>query len=97
MLEQISNDDLELSLDNYINNGKNTKAEELLIIMYVLQLFYRSGKRFTNNEEVHTKYHLLVNDRLVDSLKKDGMIEEFSDAKTGEPVYFLKEQDHDKV
>lgn len=93
--QKISNEEIEKALDNQINQTQS-EAEEILLVMYILQLMYRSGHRETCTKDVHEKYQLLVTDRLLQGMVTDGLIEEEFDTETLEPVYSLKNIEPEK-
>lgn len=88
----IPSDKLDDILDRMIDEEYTSNEEEELIVLYILQLMYRSGRRTSCTEYVHEKFENLINDRRIQLLKEAGLIEEFFDTTTLEPVYVFSEK-----
>lgn len=87
----VSFNEVDQAIDNYIDGVKNEELEEKLFV-FVLQLFYRSGKKETSTNEVLEKINLLIADRLLDNLKSKDLVDEVFDVEENDYVYSLTEK-----
>lgn len=85
----ISMQDLDDILDKHIDKEEVTEEEERKIVTYILQLFYRSGRKESSSEEIYNKYNALIGDRVIQHMEGMGVIESLFDSERGEMVYKL--------
>lgn len=88
----ISSEEIDRILDKHIDGEKVLDEEYEYIIKYILQLFYRSGRRRSSTEEVHEKYNNLIGDRAIRLMDQMGIIDSFYDTEKEEYVYKLNEK-----
>jgi len=92
MNENISLEEIDSILDKYIDNEEVLEDEQEKIVMYILQLFYRSGRRTSCTTDVHEKYNALITDRQIELLSNMGYIDAMYDSEKNDFVYTLTEK-----
>lgn len=88
----ITIDEINTVLDKHIDEEKVSDEEFQLIITYILQLFYRSGRRFSNTATTHEKYNCLIVGRSLELMNDMGIIEAVYDTELQEYLYKLNEK-----
>lgn len=88
----ITIDEINTVLDKHLDEEEVSDEEFQLIITYILQLFYRSGRRFSNTVTTHEKYNRLIAGRSLELMRDMDIIEEFYDTEKEEYVYKLNEK-----
>lgn len=92
MNEEISLEEIENILDQYIDDQKVSDDDEQKMVMYILQLFYRSGRRKSCTDDVHQKYNALIVDRQIELLSEMGYVDVAYDSEKNDFVYSLSEK-----
>lgn len=88
---EINIDEINTILDKHLDEEEVTEEESKLVVMYILQLFYRSGRRSSNTTITYEKYNMLIASRAIELLNGMGIIEELYDTEKEEYVYKLNE------
>jgi len=94
---KITTDEINTILDKHLDEEEVSEEESQLIVMYILQLFYRSGRRSSNTITTHEKYNLLIASRAIELMRDMDIIEEFYDTKKEEYVYQLNNRGKELV
>ena len=92
MSVNITSEEIDNILDKHIDEERVSDEEALTIISYILQLFYRSGRRTSNTTDVHEKYNNLIADRKVKLMTDMGLVDHVYDTNIKEYVYQLTEK-----
>lgn len=92
MDQKVSLEEIDNILDKYIDREEVTEDEQEKIVMYILQLFYRSGRRTSCTTDVHEKYNNLIVDRQIELLSNMGYIDSMYDSEKDDFVYTLSEK-----
>jgi hypothetical protein len=92
MDQKVSLEEIDNILDKYIDKEDVTEDEQEKIVMYILQLFYRSGRRTSCTTDVHEKYNALIIDRQLELLSNMGYIDSMYDSEKNDFVYSLTEK-----
>lgn len=97
MDQNVSLEDIDNILDKYIDQEEVTEDEQEKIVMYILQLFYRSGRRTSCTTDVHEKYNALITNRQLEHLSSMGYIDSMYDSEKNDFVYTLSQKGKDII
>lgn len=89
---KISTDELDEILDKHLDKEEVSEEESEKVVMYILQLFYRSGRKDSCTTDIYEKYNSLIGDRAIQYLNGLGILEEAYDPEIDDYVYSLNEK-----
>ncbi len=89
---KISTDEHDIILDKHLDKEEVSEEESEKVVMYILQLFYRSGRKDSCTTDIYEKYNSLIGDRVIQHLNGLGILEEAYDPEIDDYVYSLNEK-----
>jgi hypothetical protein len=68
-----------------------------IVVVYIMKLWNKEGKKIFTEQEVRDKYGELVTDHVVTKLAKKGLVDVRFDEENGEALYSITKEGRNKI